>query len=208
MWRTGAARGGALHVNRLDGAKLERPFVGEKAPHLLRHFLEHVGRQLTDVGETFGPRHPRHLGLVLEALLGHLERRRHVEDRLAVLDRDDAAVAETLAVARELDLVDDRCADVARHEEVRVQRVHVPILNGVARGRQRLTEHLAAEDTRPAQIAALAAEDPILDALEREQLEKIGEDRAHDRYFLSLRFKRAMRLEVSQRLPPMPTTSA
>ena len=121
---------------------------------------------------------------MLEALLGHLERRRHVEDRLAVLDRDDAAVAEALAVARELDLVDDRRIDVARHEEVRVQRVHVAILDGVARGRQRLAEHLAAEHARAAQVAALAAKDPILDALELEQLEEIGEDRAHGRYFL------------------------
>jgi hypothetical protein len=30
----------------------------------------------------------------------------------------------------------------------------------------------------------------------------------HVRYFLSLRFKRAIKLDVSQRLPPIPTTSA
>jgi hypothetical protein len=49
-----------------------------------------------------------------------LKRRRHVEDRLPVLDRDDAAVAETLAVAGQLDLVDDRCIHVSADEKVRV----------------------------------------------------------------------------------------
>jgi hypothetical protein len=67
---------------------------------------------------------------------------------------------------------------------------------------------LTAEHALAAQVAAFAAKDPILDALELEQLQKVGEDRPHDCYFLSPRFKRAMRLEVSQRLPPMPTTSA
>jgi hypothetical protein len=40
---------------------------------------------------------------------------------LAVLNRNDAAIAETLDVARDLHLVDDRRVDVAGHEEVRVQ---------------------------------------------------------------------------------------
>ena len=208
MWRTGARARRRDHVNRLDGPKLERPLVREEPPHLLGNLLEHVGRQLAHVGEAFGPRHLRHRRGMLEAFLGHLERRRHVEDRLAVLDRDDAAVAEALAVARDVDLVDDRRVDVAGDEEVRVQRVHLPALDGVARGRQRLTEHLPAEHARAAQVAALAAKDPILDALELEQLQEIGEDRAHGRYFFSWRFKRAIKLDVSQRLPPMPTTSA
>src|SRR5688572_3490094 len=103
---------------------------------------------------------------MLDPCLGDLKRRGHAEDRLAVLDRDDAAIAEALAVARELDLIDDRRVHVPAHEKVRVQRMHAPTLDGVARRSQRLPEHLAAEDARAAQVAALAAKDPVLDALE------------------------------------------
>ena len=47
-----------------------------------------------------------------------------VEDRLAVLDGDDAAGGERLAVADAVDLVEDRHGRVARAQEVGVQRVH------------------------------------------------------------------------------------
>src|SRR5688572_9921788 len=53
------------------------------------------------------------------------------------------------------------------------------ILDGIARGRQRLSEHLSAKYARAAQVAALAAIDPVLDALELEQLQEVGEDRRH-----------------------------
>ena|SRR6186713_162322 len=57
--------------------------------------------------------------------------------------------------------------------------MHAAVLNGIARGRQRLPEHLPAKHARAAQVAALAAKDPILDALELEQLQEIGEDLWH-----------------------------
>ena len=97
---------------------------------------------------------------------------------------------------------------ISSAQEIRVQRMHLPAANGVARRRQRLAKHLAAEHARTAQIAALAAKDPLLDPLELEQVQEIGEDRAHCSYCFSWRFKRAIKLDVSQRLPPIPTTSA
>ena len=42
--------------------------------------------------------------------------------------------------------------------------------------RERLTEHLAAEHRAPAEILALAAEEVLLDALEREELDELVED--------------------------------
>jgi hypothetical protein len=42
---------------------------------------------------------------VLETLLRRLERRRHVEYRSAVLNRDDPAVGKAAAVASPVDLV-------------------------------------------------------------------------------------------------------
>ena len=49
-----------------------------------------------------------HVELMLVALLRHLERRRHVEDLLAVLDRDDAARREAGAVTSAIHFVKDR----------------------------------------------------------------------------------------------------
>ena len=48
--------------------------------------------------------------------------------------------------------------------------------NGLHRGRERLAEHLTAEDRAPAEILALPAEEILLDALEREQLDELLED--------------------------------
>ena len=76
-----------------------------------------------------------HRVLVLGAGLGDVERRRQVEDRAAVLDRDDAPGREAAAVADAVDVEDDRDARVAGPQEVRVQRVHVALVDGAARRR-------------------------------------------------------------------------
>ena len=55
-----------------------------------------------------------HRVLVLGPGLGHVERRREVEDRAAVLDRDDPPGREAAAVADAVDVEDDRDARVAR----------------------------------------------------------------------------------------------
>jgi len=58
---------------------------------------------------------------MLDTVLPHLERGSHVEDLLAVLDGDDAARRETVAVATAVDLVHDRCVEIATPQEVGVQ---------------------------------------------------------------------------------------
>ena len=58
-------------------------------------------------------RHVRHRRLVAHPGLVAVERHRHGEYRLAVLDRDDAPGGEALAVADAIDLVDDRHLGVA-----------------------------------------------------------------------------------------------
>ena len=67
------------------------------APRRRLRDLDRLGRG--DVGHRVG---------VVGALLGHVERRRHVEDRLAVLDRDDPPGGEAAAVADAVDVEDDR----------------------------------------------------------------------------------------------------
>ena len=114
------------------------------------------------------------------ALLVPLERRRQVEDLLAMLDRDDAAVGEARTVAAAIHLVDDRRVEVATPQEIRVQRMHRAIgLDRAARGHQRLPEHLPAEHLRAADVAADTPEQVDLQPLEVEQLEQVGEHRAH-----------------------------
>src|SRR5207245_4180763 len=83
---------------------------------------------------------------VLEPLLVQLERRRQREDRLAVLDREDAAGGEGPAVTHALGLVDDRYAGVAGADEVGVQGVDGAVArHGADGGDEGLPRHLAAE---------------------------------------------------------------
>ena len=72
---------------------------------------------LLDLGfarQFLGLRHVRHLGLMGQPGLVAMERHRHGEDRVAVLDRDHAPGGEALAVADAVDLVDDRHLGIAR----------------------------------------------------------------------------------------------
>ena len=100
-----------------------------------------------------------------------LERRRHVEDDLAVLTCGHATCHERPTVADVLDVVDDRDARIAAQDEVHVHRVDVPVVgDGVLRGHQGLRGHLTTED--PDQLAALglrAAEQTLLELLQIEQ---------------------------------------
>jgi hypothetical protein len=47
------------------------------------------------------------------------------------------------------------------------------------RRRQRLPEHLAAEYLRAADVPAVTAEDVVLDTLELEQMDQVGEYKMH-----------------------------
>jgi len=97
-----------------------------------------------------------------------VERHRHGEYRLAVLDRDDAAGGETLAVADAIDLIDDRHLGISRQQEISVQGVRRPAGNvGGAAGRnQRLPDHLSAEHALPAHLRRASAEQVLLEPLE------------------------------------------
>ena len=89
-----------------------------------------------------------------------------------MLNRDDPARGEVIAVARPVDLVDDRRIEVAAAQKVGVQRVDDAILDRRGRRHQRLTEHLAAEYLRDADVAAFAAKQVQLEPLERHDLEQ------------------------------------
>jgi hypothetical protein len=119
---------------------------------------------------------------MLKARLPRLKRRRHAEDRLAVLDRHHPPRRERLAVADALDVVNDRPAHVAAAQEIPVERVHLPLArHRLLRRRQRLSQHLTAEHRAPAEVLALPAKQRVLEPLETKEAQELGEDGSHAR---------------------------
>ena len=91
----------AVDVAQVDGAGTVVALAERVLVRL--HAGPEVGKRRRDSGTP-----SRHRDLVVEPVLVHVEARLQVEDRLAVLDRDDASGGERLAVADAVDLVEDR----------------------------------------------------------------------------------------------------
>ena len=171
---------GALRVDALHRTELERPRLLEEAPHALRQPLEErCRRPLERIRQALRRRYRGHRDLMIEARFAHLERGGHVEDLLAVLDGDDAAVREAVAVEAAIHLIDDGGVAIAAPQEIRVQRVHHARFDGGGRGAQGLPEHLSAEYLRSADVAALTAEQIHLELLELEQRQQVPEPLVH-----------------------------
>ena len=69
--------------------------------------------------------------------------------------------------------------DVARAQEVRMQRMDLAFLDGVVGGGQGLAQHLLAEHTAAADVATLAAEIVVLYPLKLQQPQQICQNRLH-----------------------------
>ncbi|MGY4366733.1 hypothetical protein ACVW1A_002798 [Bradyrhizobium sp. LB1.3] len=164
----------------LDRAQLDRTVGFIVAADELRHLLEHRLLRHLLRGQLFRRRHVGHLVLVVErALLLGMERHHDREDRVAVLDRGDAARRVALAVAQALDLVDDRDLRIARQDEIAVQRMRQPALHGAAGRNHRLSDHLAAEHPLPAGLGAVAAEQVHLELFEVEDRNEVDQAFGH-----------------------------
>ena len=95
-------------------------------------------------GQRLGVGDVGHRHLVDEgAFLVDVERRRQVEDGLAVLDGHHPPGRERAAVADAVDLVEDGHVGIAGAQEVGVQRVHAAALDGASRRHEGLGRHLA-----------------------------------------------------------------
>jgi hypothetical protein len=100
------------------------------------------------------------------------ERRGHVEDDLAVLDRDHPASGGGAAVAVAVHPEQGRPPGVARAQEVAVQRVRQPARRGGLAGRvQRLRGDLPAEQGVRLGEGHAGPVDVLLDVLQVEQVE-------------------------------------
>ena len=157
-------------VARIDVAELERAGAAEPALELGRERGQLFGRQRRRCLEVFRPRYARHWQLVLDARFVLLERGREVEDRLAVLDRGHPAHREAAAVTGALHVVDDGLVDVTGAQEIGMQGMRrAAVGHRLLRRRQGLAEHLAAEHVAGADVAALAAEQVVFQALQAQQ---------------------------------------
>src|SRR5215831_10055464 len=117
--------------------------------------------------------------MVEGAFLLGMEGNHDGEDRVAMLDRGDAPGRVALAVAQPLDLVDDRNLRVARQDEIAMDRMRQPPLDGAARRHHRLPDHLAAEHPLPARFRAAAAEQIYLERFEIEDADEVDQAFGH-----------------------------
>ncbi len=108
-------------VPQIHRAQLDRARPLPVAAHALGRVLQIGGLQIGLARQLLRRRDVGHRHLVVEAALLDLERGGHGEDRLAMLDGDDAAGGEALAVADAVDLVDDRHRGIAGAHEIGVQ---------------------------------------------------------------------------------------
>ena len=167
----------------LDRPQLDRPLALVVAPHRLRHHRQHALADFGFARQLVGRGDVRHLGLMGEPGLVAVERHRHDEDRLAVLDRLHPPRGEALAVAHALDVVDDRDLGIAGEQEIGVQRVRRAFLDvdGAAGRDQRLADHLAAEHPLPGDLRRAPAEQVHLELFEVEDFEE-GLDGGHEAF--------------------------
>ena len=104
-----------------------------------------------------------------------------------MLDRDDAARREAAAVTESVDVVDDRYARIAGSQEVRVERVHEPVLHGATRSDQRLSGDLTAEHALAVLVGAEPPEQVDLELLQLQQLDQLVERTSHEAGILEAR---------------------
>jgi hypothetical protein len=106
-----------------------------------------------------------------------VEARLEVEDRAAVLDRDDPACGEAAPVADPVDVVENGDERVAGAQEIGVQRVHqsARIVDRPRRRDQRLTGDLSAKHALAVLVGGTTAEEVHLDRLEVEEVDQIVE---------------------------------
>lgn len=102
------------------------------------------------------------------------------ENLLSMLDGGHTTHRETAAVARVFYLIDDGVIDVSSAQEVRMQRVKHPVSgNGLLSRGGCLPENLSTKHAAGANVAALATEQVVFDALKAEQIDQFRNKWVH-----------------------------
>ena len=178
------ARRQLLRLDRIElrhVAQIDRPLALDPALHFGGRLVRERLHARVEIGERLGIGRVGHLVLVLGPGLVLLERRLEMEDRAPALDRRDAARGEALAVARAIDLIEDGDPGIARAQEVGVEGVRRIPLDRASGGRERLAEHLPAEDALRAHLRAAAAKQVHLQLFEIEDSQQRVERLGHAR---------------------------
>ena len=168
-------RRGVEPFARIDRADLDRARAGQRAAKALVDMRAFARADRRFAFQFLGRGNVGHPILVVEAALGHLERRRHVEDRRAALHRDDAAGGEAATLEIAHDAEDDRIILVAGAHEIGVERMRdFGRIGRALRGLQRLRDHLPAEHPADTVALAPAAIQIGVDFLHVEQVDQFG----------------------------------
>ncbi len=144
-------------------------------------------QSLEERWQLLGWRDLGHGELVLEPWFGVVERGLEVEDGTPVLNGHHAPGRKGAAVADAVHLVEDGHGGVAGPQEVRVQRVHTPVVHGSSRRHQCLTGDLTAEDALAFLVELGAPEDVDLNGLEVEEVDQEVKRCAHRPMFAGRR---------------------
>jgi hypothetical protein len=120
---------------------------------------------------------------MFDPLFPDLERRRHVEDRLTMLDRHNPPGCITSTIADSVNFVNDGYLLIPRPEKIAMHGMRATPLDRLAGGDQGLAEHLPAEQVMPAGIAAFASIKIFIKPLKGEVLQKIREKVFHQSAF-------------------------
>ena len=101
-----------------------------------------------EVGQTLGFGDFGHGDLMGQALFGSMKAGLQVKNGLTVLNGDDAASREALAIADAVDVVQNGRSGVAWTQEIGMQRVHsaITVVDSAGGGHEGLTGHLSTEN--------------------------------------------------------------
>jgi len=97
-----------------------------------------------------------------------------------MLNRGDPAYRKTAAITGAIDVINNRRLDIARAQEIGVQRVHGAVgFDCLLGSGKRLPEHLAAKYIAGADVATGASKQVVFQSLKRQQIQQFGYNGLH-----------------------------
>ena len=167
----GCHRLGVKEVLRIDRAHFNRARAGHLGAHGFREEMDRLFAQLAACFQALWPGYIRHFGFVEPALFCDLKRGGEVENLFAMLDGNNAARGEGAAIARMVDLIDDRDVRVAGANEIGMHGMADTVFNRLIGGHHRLSDHLPAENALRGFVRRYAAKQVDFEALHLQQIQ-------------------------------------
>jgi hypothetical protein len=102
-----------------------------------------------------------------------------MKDGATMLFSNHPTAAEAAAITRPIHDIFNRRRHVTAAQEVGMQRMRQTIINGAARGHQRLTQNLPTKNLRRSDIMALTEKSVVVQLLQVQQLQQVSEHSIH-----------------------------